>query len=113
MLYSWKENSEQRLPDIPNGVRVTYPMSAGATLLPLTRENDYTPEVLICGGSTIDDTRPSTEISSQEAASDQCVRMVLSEEGIKKGWQVEKMPEARHMPDLVLMPGGGAHLASD
>lgn len=107
MIYDWHTNSERRLPDIPNGVRVTYPMTAGAVLLPLTPENDYTPEILICGGSTIDDTRNSWEIDSQEKASYQCARMVLNKRGIKQGWQVERMPSTRIMPDLVLMPGGG------
>lgn len=107
MIYDWKTNKEQRLPDIPNGIRVTYPMTAGSAMLPLTPENDYTPEVLICGGSNVDDKRASYDMNSQEPASDQCVRMVLNDEGIKGGWLVETMPEARLMPDLVHMPGGG------
>jgi hypothetical protein len=107
MIYDWKANTERRLPDIPNGVRVTYPMAAGAVMLPLTPANRYTPEILICGGSTSDDTIASYEHTSQEPASDQCVRMVLDEDGIDAGWQVERMPEARLMPDLVLLPTGG------
>lgn len=107
MIYDWHANTEQRLPDIPNGVRVTYPMTAGAVMLPLSEDNGYTPEILICGGSTVDDTMPSTEISSQAPASDQCIRMILNEQGIAAGWQIEKMPQARLMPDLVLLPNGG------
>lgn len=107
MIYSWQDNTEQELPGIPNGIRITYPMTAGAVLLPLTPENDYTPEVLICGGSNVDDTRPADEISSQEPASNQCIRMVLNQAGIERGWKVEHMPQARLMPDLVLLPGGG------
>lgn len=38
MIYNWNDNTEQRLPDFPNGVRVNYPWSAGAVLLPLTPE---------------------------------------------------------------------------
>ncbi|KAF5346220.1 hypothetical protein D9758_014381 [Tetrapyrgos nigripes] len=56
MIFDWKTNKQVRsLPGIPNGVRISAPFSAGATLLPLTPENNYTPEVLICGGSTVDD----------------------------------------------------------
>ncbi|EIN07542.1 hypothetical protein PUNSTDRAFT_154813 [Punctularia strigosozonata HHB-11173 SS5] len=106
MIYDWKTATEQRLPSLPNGVRVTYPMTGTATLLPLTYENGFVPEVLICGGSTIDDRRPGSEISSQEAASDLCFRMVLDDAGISAGWQSEKMPQARVMPDAVLMPTG-------
>lgn len=106
MIYNWKTNTEQRLPQIPNGVRVTYPMAGTALLLPLSPQNNYTSEVLICGGSTIDDTKPGYEISSQDPASAQCSRMVLSDEGIQAGWQVEQMPQARLMPDAVQLPTG-------
>ncbi|RDB22279.1 Aldehyde oxidase GLOX [Hypsizygus marmoreus] len=106
MIYNWKTNQERRLPQIPNGVRVTYPMTGTGVLLPLSPENNYTPEILLCGGSTIDDHKASYDISSQDAASNQCSRMVLSEEGIAAGWQVEQMPQARTMADAVLLPTG-------
>ncbi|TFK54735.1 copper radical oxidase [Heliocybe sulcata] len=106
MIYDWENNKERRLPQIPNGVRVTYPMAGTGLLLPLSPDNGYTPEVLLCGGSTVDDTKPGYEISSQDPASAQCVRMVLNDSGISAGWQVEQMPEARTMPDSVLLPTG-------
>jgi len=106
MLYDWQSNYEHRLPPLPNGVRVTYPLSGTALLLPLSPETGYTSEILICGGSAIDDTRPSWEISSQELASAQCSRIALTEEGISHGWEVEYMPQARVMPDAVLLPTG-------
>ena len=106
MLYHWQSNYERRLPPIPNGIRVTYPLSGTVLLLPLSPETDYTPEILVCGGSAIDDTRPSWEISSQEPASAQCSRIALTEEGIARGWEVEYMPQARVMPDAVLLPTG-------
>ncbi|RXW19639.1 hypothetical protein EST38_g6230 [Candolleomyces aberdarensis] len=106
MIYDWETDTEQRLPKIPNGVRISYPMTGTGVLLPLTPDNDYTPEVLICGGSAIDDTRAGYDISSQEPASSQCSRMVLSDEGIQSGWQVENMPQPRIMADAVLLPTG-------
>ena len=106
MLYDWRTNSERGLPPIPNGVRVTYPLSGTVLLLPLSPETGYTSEILVCGGSSIDDTRPSWEISSQEPASAQCSRIVLTEEGIARGWEVEYMPQARVMPDALLLPTG-------
>ncbi|KAF8211931.1 copper radical oxidase [Mycena galopus ATCC 62051] len=106
MIYNWKDNSERRLPSIPNGVRVTYPMAATSLLLPLSPSNNYEPEILICGGSTISDTKPSYQLSSQAPASAQCTRMILTEDGITKGWETEEMPEARLMPDAVLLPTG-------
>src|ERR1700683_1913815 len=101
IIYNWQTNTERQLPQIPNGVRVTYPMTGTALLLPLSPENNYMPEVLICGGSTVDDNKPGYEISSQDPASAQCSRMVLDDDGIAAGWQVEQMPQARTMPDAV------------
>ncbi|KAI0034516.1 copper radical oxidase [Vararia minispora EC-137] len=106
MIYDWRANSEQRLPALPNGVRVTYPMSGTALLLPLDPATGYIPEVLICGGSTLDDKTPSWEISSQAPASPQCARMLLSQDAIGAGWHVEQMPNPRIMPDAVLLPTG-------
>jgi Glyoxal oxidase N-terminus len=106
MIYDWKTNTERRLPSIPNGVRVTYPMAGTGLLLPLSPYNDYTSEILLCGGSDIDDHKAGYEISSQDPASAQCSRMVMSDSGIAAGWQVEQMPQARTMPDAVLLPTG-------
>ncbi|KAF6763868.1 copper radical oxidase [Ephemerocybe angulata] len=86
------------LPKIPNGVRISYPMTGTGVLLPLSPDNGYTPEILLCGGSTIDDTRAGYDISSQEPASAQCSRMA--------GWQVEEMPVPRTMADAILLPTG-------
>ncbi|GJJ12922.1 hypothetical protein Clacol_007169 [Clathrus columnatus] len=106
MIFNWRTNVETRLPDIPNGVRVTSPFSASAVLLPLSPENDYTPEVLICGGSTLNDTAPPASFSSQSPVSDQCIRMVLNSAGIGAGWAVETMPQPRIMADGILLPDG-------
>ncbi|KAJ8473322.1 hypothetical protein ONZ45_g16339 [Pleurotus djamor] len=107
MIFDWRTNTEIRLPNIPNGVRVSSPFSASAVTLPLTPANNYTPEILICGGTAgISDKLPWIEYSSQRPNSDQCARMVLSKEGIKAGWKVEHMPEGRIMLELILIPDG-------
>ncbi|KAJ7318574.1 glyoxal oxidase N-terminus-domain-containing protein [Mycena albidolilacea] len=106
MIFNWRTNTETQLPNIPNGVRVSYPLSGSAVMLPLTPENHYTPEVMICGGSTIDDTADPLTLSSQIPASAQCSRLVLTAEGIAAGWKVESMPQRRVMPDMVLLPDG-------
>ncbi|KAF5360734.1 hypothetical protein D9756_005107 [Leucocoprinus leucothites] len=105
IIYDIEKNSETRLPDIPNGVRVTNPMDGTATLLPL-HPPDYIPEILICGGSNSSDAIPSEQLSSQDPASDQCSRMTLTPEGIEKGWEIERMLEPRTMPEMILMPNG-------
>ncbi|KAL0581691.1 hypothetical protein V5O48_000397 [Marasmius crinis-equi] len=106
MLFNWRTNTETRLPGIPNGVRISSPFSAGAVLLPLTPENNYTPEIMICGGSTISDRVSASSISSKTPASAQCSRMVLTTAGIAAGWKVESMPVPRIMPELILLPDG-------
>ncbi|KDQ18009.1 hypothetical protein BOTBODRAFT_171700 [Botryobasidium botryosum FD-172 SS1] len=106
MIYDWRANTERRLPRLPNNVRVTYPMTGTGLLLPLSAANNYIPEILVCGGSAIDDTRPAYTMSANDPASDQCSRMVLDDAGIREGWSIEHMPEARIMPDAVLLPDG-------
>ncbi|KAJ1306840.1 hypothetical protein OPQ81_007825 [Rhizoctonia solani] len=107
MLLDWETNTETRLPNFPNGQRVVYPMNAAGVLLPLTPGNNYTPEVLICGGSHISDTLRGEQINAQQDyASAQCSRMVLDSAGIAGGWKVEYMPEPRILSDGVLLPNG-------
>ncbi|KAF5364791.1 hypothetical protein D9758_009316 [Tetrapyrgos nigripes] len=109
IIYDIEANTETILPDIPNGVRVTNPYDGTATLLPLSPP-DYIPEVLVCGGTNTTDQLTNddigTQLSSQDPASDQCSRITLTPEGIEKGWQVERMPEGRTMPETILMPNG-------
>nr|VWP02011.1 C2H2-type domain-containing protein [Ganoderma boninense] len=93
------------LPDIPNGVSVTAPTDGSAILLPLSPP-DYTPEVLVCGGSVIDQTLDPGNFSSQHPASSQCARMTITPEGIAKGWEVDDMLEARTLLELLHLPNG-------
>lgn len=105
IIYDIEAKTETILPDIPNGVTVTNPFDGSAALLPLSPPL-YTPEVLVCGGSATNTLIQPANLSSQDPASDQCSRLTITPEGIKKGWQVEKMLEARIMPELLLMPDG-------
>ncbi|KAF8528732.1 glyoxal oxidase precursor [Gautieria morchelliformis] len=105
VIYDTETNTETLLPDIPNGVRVTNPFDGTATLLPLSPP-DFTPEVLVCGGSNASDTTPSLNLTSQDPASTQCSRITLTPTGIKKGWEVEHLLEPRMMPEFILLPNG-------
>lgn len=105
IIYDIEAQTETPLPDIPNGVRVTNPFDGTAALLPLSPP-DFTPEVLVCGGSASNDQIPSEQLSSQDPASSQCSRITLTPEGIKQGWIVEQMLEPRIMPELILLPNG-------
>ncbi|QRW03063.1 glyoxal oxidase [Ceratobasidium sp. AG-Ba] len=107
MLLDWENNVETRLPNFPNGQRVVYPLNSAGVLLPLTPANNYTPEVLICGGSHISDKIQAGELDAHhDYASAQCSRMALDSAGIAAGWKVEYMPEPRVMPDGVILPNG-------
>ncbi|KAJ7065518.1 glyoxal oxidase N-terminus-domain-containing protein [Mycena amicta] len=112
MILNWKTNTELRLPAIPGGVRISSPFSAGHVLLPLSPANNYTPEIMICGGSTISDKVSASSISSQAPTSAQCIRMVLNTAGIAAGWKVESMPQGRIMVDMVLLPDGRVMLVN-
>ncbi|KAF9540289.1 copper radical oxidase [Agrocybe pediades] len=105
IIYDIEKNTEIILPDIPNGVRVTNPFDGSATLLPLSPPH-FTPEVLVCGGTTTSDQIQPANLSSQDPASSQCSRMTIMEEGIKRGWEVEHMLEPRIMPEMLLLPNG-------
>ncbi|KAF7328074.1 hypothetical protein MKEN_00388700 [Mycena kentingensis (nom. inval.)] len=105
MIYDIETDTELRLPDIPNGVRITNPQDGTITLLPLSPPH-YIPEILICGGNNASDTAPTESLSAFDPAASQCSRMALSPAGIAKGWEVEHMPEGRIMPDMVLLPDG-------
>jgi len=106
MTYNWQTNKETRLPSLPNGVRINYPASAASTLLPLTIANDWTPEVILCGGSSAASIEAGKGLSADSPASAQCSRIVLDQAGIKAGWATETLPEARVMGDAVLTPDG-------
>ncbi|KAJ7792251.1 glyoxal oxidase N-terminus-domain-containing protein [Mycena olivaceomarginata] len=107
MLLDWQTNTETRLPNFPNGQRVVYPLNAAAVMLPLTPENNYTPELLICGGSQISDKTAPEDLDAQhDYGSAQCSRMVLNDAGISAGWQTEWMPEPRLMSEGTLLPDG-------
>jgi len=106
MIFNWQTNTETQLPDIPNGVRFTNPFAGSAVLLPLLPENHYTPEVMICGGNTLNDTADPSTFSAQSPTTDQCARLLLSAEGIAAGWEVESMPQSRIMLAMIHLPDG-------
>ena len=105
IIYDIEKDEETILPDLPNGVRACNPYDGTSTLLPL-HPPDYTPEILICGGSNQSDFAPLDQLTTQDPTSDQCSRLTVTPEGIKRGWQVERMLESRILNEMVLMPNG-------
>ncbi|KAJ7136302.1 glyoxal oxidase precursor [Mycena crocata] len=114
MVYDIETDTETRLPDLPNGVRAANPFDGTAQLLPLSPPL-YEPTVLVCGGSATDDSRPVTNLTTLDPATNQCSRITLTPAGVAKGWEVEHMPENRILLESVLLPTGdvilinGAH----
>ncbi|KAK7038215.1 glyoxal oxidase N-terminus-domain-containing protein [Favolaschia claudopus] len=105
MIYDIETETEHRLPDLPNGVRISNPFDGTMQLLPLSPPL-YEPTVLVCGGSSADDRRPATNLTILDPATDQCSRLTLTTAGVAKGWQIERMPEPRIMVESVILPSG-------
>ena len=104
MKFDWQANKETYLPSLK--YRVNYPWSAGSAALALTPENSYTPEVVLFGGSNLDDQVDPSQLSSQTPAISTAARMRLDDTGIAAGWQYEQMPSARIMGGVVQLPDG-------
>lgn len=54
ILWDHNQNHEIPLPDTPGGVVRVYPASAATAMKPLTPDNQYTPQILFCGGMVLD-----------------------------------------------------------
>ncbi|KAF9208117.1 hypothetical protein BGZ49_009741 [Haplosporangium sp. Z 27] len=85
----------KRLPDIPGPPR-NYPLTGGSVLLPLTPENNFQPEILVCGGAT--------GFSTQAKGVASCGRIAPLSKDPK--WEMEDMPFGRMMPDMAHMADG-------
>ncbi|KAF9165772.1 hypothetical protein DFQ26_009378 [Actinomortierella ambigua] len=83
------------LPDLPGPPR-NYPLTGGSVLLPLRPENNYEPEILICGGAS--------EFRARSHGNDYCGRIQPLTEDPQ--WLMERMPIGRVMPDLMLLHEG-------
>ncbi|KAG0267659.1 hypothetical protein BGZ95_002794 [Linnemannia exigua] len=85
----------KRLPDIPGPPR-NYPLTGGSVILPLTPENNFEPEILVCGGAT--------DFSTQAKGVASCGRIApLSK---NPTWEMEDMPFGRMMPDMAHLADG-------
>ncbi|GER57056.1 glyoxal oxidase-related protein [Striga asiatica] len=93
-------------PTIPGGDPRNYPSSGSAVLLPLRvfeRGANITAEVLVCGGAPRG-SFTSANNGSFVAALNTCGRIKITDSNPQ--WVVERMPLARVMGDMVLLPNG-------
>ncbi|KAK9259878.1 glyoxal oxidase N-terminus-domain-containing protein [Lipomyces tetrasporus] len=87
--------SLKTLPDLPGDYR-TYPNAGGSVMLPLSSNDEYVAEIMICGGGSYQDITSPTEAS--------CGRIRPEEDD--PTWQMEGMPKARDMIEGTLLPDG-------
>ncbi|KAK5722250.1 hypothetical protein LTR17_014256 [Elasticomyces elasticus] len=89
------QKTVKSLPDLPGDYR-TYPNTGGSVMLPLTADNNWTPEVIICGGGAYQDISSPTDPS--------CGRM--DPLAPNPEWEMDAMPEDRGMVEGTLLPDG-------
>ena len=83
------------LPDL-SGDHRTYPNTGGSVLLPLSSENGWAPDIVICGGGSYQDITSPTDAS--------CGR--IQPLATNPQWELDAMPEGRCMVEGVLLPDG-------
>lgn len=108
ILYDMDTKVETTLPTMPYAQRV-YPASAAAVMLPLTPANNYSAEILFCGGSAADLSKSSDGGAGFNVtavkADDSCVR-ISPDDASPVYTDDDSLPEARSMGQLVYLPDG-------
>ncbi|ESQ34807.1 hypothetical protein EUTSA_v10007284mg [Eutrema salsugineum] len=100
-----KNTVVKTFPAIPGGDPRSYPSTGSAVLLPLKNLEavKIDAEVLVCGGAP----KGSFILARRNTfvrALDTCARIKINDENPQ--WTVEKMPRARVMGDMTLLPNG-------
>lgn len=88
-------------PEIPGGDPRSYPSTGSAVLLPI---KNLVLEVLVCGGAPKGSYNLSFRRNTFVKALDTCARININDANPQ--WVVEKMPRARVMGDMTLLPDG-------
>lgn len=103
--FDYKQNRVVReFPSIPGGDSRNYPSSGSSVLLPI--DENVTPiaaEVMICGGAS----HNAFQLAARGTflrASNTCGRLRVTDQD--PSWEMEKMPTARVMSDMLLLPTG-------
>lgn len=96
-------------PEMPGGIARNYPSTGSSVLLPIqlnkaNNDSDLRAEIMICGGTNPRAYSLANNSGIFIPASDTCGRLVITAES--PSWVIEKMPIARIMGDMVLLPTG-------
>lgn len=102
ILFDYRKNAVVRTyPNIPGGDPRNYPSSGSSVLLPL--KNSKEAEVLICGGAPVGSYAQANK-RNFVGALNTCGRIKITDTA--PVWEMETMPVARVMGDMVLLPTG-------
>jgi hypothetical protein len=113
ILFDYKTQAQEELPEMPYAARV-YPASAATMMLPLLPENNYTATVLFCGGSNPpqwgNDGTAGYNVTAIPA-DNTCVR-ITPDDANPTYEDDDYMLEGRSMGQFVLMPDGTAWMGN-
>lgn len=108
----------QSHPDLPGEYR-TYPNTGTSVLLPLSSSNNWSAEILICGGGAYQDLTSPTDASCGRITPLSSSSSSSSNNNNKTPtWELDSLPQGRTMLDNILLPDGtilflnGAHIGS-
>ncbi|KVH95683.1 aldehyde oxidase GLOX-like [Cynara cardunculus var. scolymus] len=105
VVFDYEQNKVvKHLPPITGDNPRNYPSSGSSVLLPLDENNPVEAEVMICGGAPRDALLKIRRSRNFSRAIPTCGRIKVSNE--KPSWEMETMPIARVMGDMVILPNG-------
>ncbi|KAK9667930.1 hypothetical protein RND81_13G021400 [Saponaria officinalis] len=108
ILFDYNANKVVRTyPIIPGGEPRNYPSTGSAVLLPLKNlelESKVEAEVLVCGGTPPESYLSGLVNKTFLPALDTCARIKINDPN--PTWVIKKMPMARTMGDMVILPNG-------
>lgn len=119
-IFNFSSNTTiQSLPDLPGEYR-TYPNTGTSVLLPLSSSNNWSAEILICGGGAYQDLTSPTDASCGRITPLSSSSSSSSSNNNNKPptWELDSLPQGRTMLDNILLPDGtilflnGAHIGS-
>lgn len=121
-IFNFSSNTTiQSLPDLPGEYR-TYPNTGTSVLLPLSSSNNWSAEILICGGGAYQDLTSPTDASCGRitplSSSSSSSSSSNNNNNKTPTWELDSLPQGRTMLDNILLPDGtilflnGAHVGS-
>ncbi|CAE6409207.1 unnamed protein product [Rhizoctonia solani] len=113
IMWDHDQNIETKLPDMPGRVIRVYPASGAVAMKPLTPENNWTPDILFCGGSDMPEdawgnySYPNINTWEYPASTD-CHSIIPEPTDNSAPTYVkdDDLPDPRTMGQFILLPDG-------